>query len=113
MHVLRSAARTLALCLSLSLPPTTPPFALPWPPQTKKGTRTLLLSSLGTGTYLGPADASGDEPQLCALLYSVSRGWNVIDTGACFLDFVLLFCYCCVRAVFVCETGGTQRWQRG
>jgi aryl-alcohol dehydrogenase-like predicted oxidoreductase len=41
----------------------------------------LYLSSLGTGTYLGNADDSTDEQVLTALLYAVTRGWNVIDTG--------------------------------
>jgi len=50
----------------------------PQPP----GDDTLLLSSLGVGTYLGAEDEAADEAQLCALLYSVMRGWNVIDTGA-------------------------------
>lgn len=41
----------------------------------------LYLSSLGTGTYLGNADDSTDEQVLTALLYAVTRGWNVLDTG--------------------------------
>lgn len=43
----------------------------------------LYLSSLGTGTYLGNADDMTDEQVLSAILYSASRGWNVIDTGEC------------------------------
>ena len=42
----------------------------------------LTLSSLGMGTYLGAIDDATDEQVLSALLYSVTRGWNVIDTGA-------------------------------
>lgn len=42
----------------------------------------LYLSSLGTGTYLGNADDLTDEQVLMAILYSATRGWNVIDTGA-------------------------------
>lgn len=41
----------------------------------------LYLSSLGMGTYLGNADAMTDEQVLTAILYSATRGWNVIDTG--------------------------------
>jgi aryl-alcohol dehydrogenase-like predicted oxidoreductase len=43
---------------------------------------TLKLSSLGLGTYLGAADDATDEQVLAAVLYSATRGWNVIDTGA-------------------------------
>jgi hypothetical protein len=45
------------------------------------GEDTLLISSLGVGTYMGTPDAATDEAQLCALVYSVTRGWNLIDTG--------------------------------
>lgn len=41
----------------------------------------LYLSSLGLGTYLGLQDEATDEAVLAAILYSASRGWNVIDTG--------------------------------
>jgi hypothetical protein len=43
----------------------------------------LYLSSLGTGTYLGNANDMTDEQVLMAILYSATRGWNVIDTGRC------------------------------
>lgn len=39
------------------------------------------MSSLGTGTYLGEADAETDEAVLRAVLHAVTHGWNVIDTG--------------------------------
>eukprot|EP00879_Flechtneria_rotunda_P016525 GHRR01017294.1.p1 GENE.GHRR01017294.1~~GHRR01017294.1.p1 ORF type:complete len:503 (+),score=147.23 GHRR01017294.1:667-2175(+) len=42
----------------------------------------LQLSSLGLGTYLGAVDDATDEQVLAALMYSVARGWNVIDTAA-------------------------------
>jgi hypothetical protein len=42
---------------------------------------TLKLSSLGLGTYLGAVDDATDEQVLAAVLYSTTRGWNVIDTG--------------------------------
>lgn len=42
---------------------------------------TILLSSLGMGTYLGEADDLTDEQTLCALLFTITHGWNVIDTG--------------------------------
>ncbi len=41
----------------------------------------LRLSSLGLGTYLGAADAATDEQVVSAVMYSATRGWNVIDTG--------------------------------
>jgi hypothetical protein len=41
----------------------------------------LKLSSLGLGTYLGAVDDATDEQVLAAVLYSTTRGWNVIDTG--------------------------------
>lgn len=50
--------------------------------QLHTGDDTLLLSSLGVGTYMGDEDAATDEAQLSAILYSVMRGWNVLDTGA-------------------------------
>lgn len=31
---------------------------------------------------MGDEDAATDEAQLAAILYSVMRGWNVLDTGA-------------------------------
>jgi aryl-alcohol dehydrogenase-like predicted oxidoreductase len=43
---------------------------------------TLKLSSLGLGTYLGAVDDATDEQVLAAVLYSTTRGWNIIDTGA-------------------------------
>jgi hypothetical protein len=46
------------------------------------GDDTLALSSLGVSTYVGAADDASDEAQLSAILFSVMRGWNVIDTGA-------------------------------
>lgn len=45
----------------------------------------LYLSSLGTGTYLGAVDDLADEQVMSAIMYSATRGWNVIDTGACTL----------------------------
>ncbi len=42
----------------------------------------LHLSTLGVGTYLGEADGATDEAVVTALLYTLSHGWNVIDTGA-------------------------------
>jgi hypothetical protein len=60
----------------------TSPLSRPRPTQPPPpGDDTLLLSSLGVGTYLGADDEGTDEAQLCALLYSVTHGWNVIDTG--------------------------------
>lgn len=41
----------------------------------------LQLSSLGLGTYLGPSDDATDEQVIAAVMYSATRGWNVIDTG--------------------------------
>ncbi|KAJ9521686.1 hypothetical protein QJQ45_015390, partial [Haematococcus lacustris] len=41
----------------------------------------LALSGLGVGTYLGEGDEATDEASVAALLYSVTHGWNVIDTG--------------------------------
>jgi hypothetical protein len=41
----------------------------------------LYLSDMGMGTYLGEADSATDEAVVDALLYSVTHGWNVIDTG--------------------------------
>eukprot|EP00798_Chlamydomonas_sp_ICE-L_P031592 gene31592-6786_t len=52
---------------TLSLIPTTP---------------TLYISSLGIGTYLGPEDCKTDELVTTAVMYSVSHGWNVIDTAS-------------------------------
>jgi hypothetical protein len=39
------------------------------------------LSGLGMGTYLGELDDATDEAMVAAVLYSVSHGWNVVDTG--------------------------------
>lgn len=46
----------------------------------------LKLSSLGLGTYLGAADDATDEQVLSAVLYSATRGWNVIDTAPNYRD---------------------------
>lgn len=45
----------------------------------------LFLSSLGTGTYLGKDDVKTDDAVTAALLFSVTHGWNVIDTGVIWL----------------------------
>lgn len=37
---------------------------------------------MGMGTYLGETDTQTDEAVVDAVLYSVTHGWNVIDTGA-------------------------------
>ncbi|KAL6755522.1 hypothetical protein V8C86DRAFT_2676453 [Haematococcus lacustris] len=42
----------------------------------------LALSGLGVGTYLGEGDEATDEASVAALLYSVTHGWNVIDTAS-------------------------------
>lgn len=42
----------------------------------------LQLSHMGMGTYLGDTSVQTDEAVVDALLYSVTHGWNVIDTGA-------------------------------
>eukprot|EP00877_Chromochloris_zofingiensis_P007465 jgi/Chrzof1/2972/Cz12g06160.t1 len=47
-----------------------------------KEEETILLSSLGMGTYLGEADDLTDEQTLCALLFTITHGWNVIDTAS-------------------------------
>lgn len=69
-------------CMLLAPPP---PPAPPLPPRHRPtrhaGDDTLLLSSLGMGTYLGGEDDATDEAQLSALLYSISHGVNVVDTG--------------------------------
>lgn len=56
----------------------------------------LQLGSLGLGTYLGAADDATDEQVIAAVMYSATRGWNVIDTGeklACsWLTALQLYC---------------------
>lgn len=42
----------------------------------------LTLSSLGVGTYLGDADSRTDDAVTSAVVYSVVKGWNVIDTAS-------------------------------
>eukprot|EP00878_Enallax_costatus_P038896 GHUV01044385.1.p1 GENE.GHUV01044385.1~~GHUV01044385.1.p1 ORF type:complete len:396 (+),score=75.04 GHUV01044385.1:591-1778(+) len=46
----------------------------------------LQLSSLGLGTYLGASDDVTDEQVVSAVMYSATRGWNVIDTAANYRD---------------------------
>ena len=41
----------------------------------------MSLSSVGVGLYLGAEDAATDEQVVSALLKSVARGLNVIDTA--------------------------------
>jgi hypothetical protein len=59
----------------------------------------LYLSSLGMGTYLGALDDATDERMLSALLYSATRGWNIIDTGGCCC---VLGCVCVCACLCVC-----------
>ena len=41
-----------------------------------------MLSSLGTGTYLGDADKLTDEAVAAGIVTAVHHGWNVIDTAS-------------------------------
>lgn len=42
----------------------------------------LRLSSIGLGTYLGPADRETSEAVTSAAVISLTKGWNVLDTAA-------------------------------
>jgi len=42
----------------------------------------LHISGMGMGTYLGEPDALTDEAVIAALLYTVTHGWNVVDTAS-------------------------------
>ncbi|CAD7696553.1 unnamed protein product [Ostreobium quekettii] len=50
--------------------------------QKLRGDPWLMLSSLGVGTYLGAEDEQTDKDVTAAILQSLSRGWNVIDTAS-------------------------------
>ncbi|CAL8464817.1 g4352 [Coccomyxa elongata] len=52
------------------------------PGQQMRGAPWLHLSSLGVGTYLGERDARTDEQVTTAIIASVHRGWNCIDTAS-------------------------------
>lgn len=41
-----------------------------------------MLSSLGTGTYLGGLDKSTDDAVAASIAAAVHAGWNVIDTAS-------------------------------
>lgn len=41
-----------------------------------------VVSSLGTGTYLGDANPATDEAVVTAIIYAATHGWNIIDTAS-------------------------------
>lgn len=49
---------------------------------TLRGDPWLSLSSMGIGTYLGAEDDETDELVTAAVITSVHKGWNVIDTAS-------------------------------
>lgn len=55
-----------------------------WRDTIRDGEDALRLSSLGTGTHLGDLDTRTDEAVESAIIYSVTHGWNVIDTASSF-----------------------------